>query len=292
MKINALLASSALLVTSLLLPADAGADIWFSGSPSTGEYSVELLVGGAPVPVGWLSGQAYAEGRIGERYVIRVHNRSWRRVEAVISVDGRDAIDGRDAQLHKRGYVIPAYSFIDVDGFRLNRADVASFRFTTVPDSYTARMGTPWKVGVVGVAIFPEYVRPQPRPRPRPPYVMEERGRPGDWDAAAEAPAAGAAKSMGGYGDDGYYRGSARNLGTEFGERRYSPVSETSFTRENWGSPAARLGLRYDDRRGLCNLGLGAFCYPDYPPEPYYPPPRYDDYSHPPPGWEHFNPGY
>jgi hypothetical protein len=280
-----------------LLPAAAGADIWFSGSPSTGEYQLEILVGGSPLPASYLSGQAYVEGRIGERYVLRIHNRSWRRVEAVISVDGRDAIDGRDAQLGKRGYVIPAYSFIDVDGFRLNRADVAAFRFTTVPDSYTARMGTPWKVGVVGVAFFPEFVRP--RPRPRPPLAMEGRGRPGTWDEAAEAPAAGAAKSSRPYDGDDAYPGSRRNLGTEFGERRYSPVSETSFNRENWGSPAARLSLRYDDRRGLCNLGLGAFCYPTYPPPydppyypPYYPPPPRPDYSNPPPGWEHFNPGY
>jgi len=284
-----------ILLAAVCLPGGADADVWYSGQSSNGSYEVQLVVNGVPLPAYHRAGHSYVEGFFGSRYAIRVHNRTWQRVEAVISVDGRDAIDGRSAVLSKRGYIIPPYSFIDVDGFRLNMHEVAAFRFTSVPDSYTARMGTPWKVGIVGVAIFPERVRRPPPPPRRPPYVLNDRrGRADDWDAAGEAESSfggATAKSA-----PGYYHRSQRNLGTQFGERRASPVSETYFTRQNWSAPAARLSLRYDDRQGLCTLGIGAFCYPDYPDyppyPPYYPPPRDQGYADPPPGWDHFSPWY
>ncbi|MBN2496245.1 MAG: hypothetical protein JXR96_16755 [Deltaproteobacteria bacterium] len=271
------------ILATLLLPVDAPAQ-WYSGQHDSGSYAVELVVHGSPLATYHHYGHDYVEGRYGDRYAIRIHNRTWRRVEAIVSVDGRDAIDGRSSSLSKRGYVVPPYSYIDVDGFRLNNYEVAAFRFTSVPDSYTARMGTAWKVGIVGVAFFPERVR-----RPRPPLVRR-RGAPGDWYTADEE------RAMGGASRESAKAApySHHNLGTQFGERRASPVSETSFTRENWSRPEARLSLRYDDRQGLCNLGIGAFCYPTYPPPPppppYYPPPR--DYAQPPPGWEHFSPWY
>ncbi len=283
-------------VLACLMPATEAQAVWHSGNHSSGNYEVELLVHGSPLPTYRLYSNDYVEGRYNDRYVIRLHNRTWRRVEAVVSVDGRDAIDGKNASLSKRGYVIPAYSYIDVDGFRLNMSEVAAFRFTSVPDSYSARMGTAWKVGIVGVSFFPEYVRPRPRPRPRPPYMT--RGGPGDWHAQDEALAGSdydgrRSKSMGAARQRPPR--SSTNLGTRFGERRASSVSETSFTRANRSSPAARLSLRYDNRQGLCNLGVGAFCYPVYPPPPppppYYPP-RRNDYAEPPPGWDHFSPYY
>ena len=284
MKIQTIACLAAILGVMGFTPSQADARIWYSGQNSTGSYEVELIGSGRHLPVYHRGGHAYTEGRIGERYVIRIHNRTWRRVEAVISVDGRDAIDGRSSSLSKRGYIIPAHSHIDVDGFRINMSQVAAFRFTTVPDSYAARKGTPWNVGIIGVAMFPERVR-RPRPPPRwPPYVMSKRGsRPDDWDAAGGSAAESAAQGM--------YR--HKNLGTQFGERRLSPVSETSFVRQNWSGPAARLSLRYDDRQGLCAIGVGAFCYPSYPTyPPYYPPTRQEQFSEPPPGWDHFSPWY
>jgi hypothetical protein len=282
-------------VAAGLAPAASQARIWYSGQHASGPYRVELIARGRALPVHHHRGHSYVEGRVGERYEIRIHNRSWRRVEAVISVDGRDAIDGRSASLRKRGYVIPPYSHVDVDGFRLNRSQVAAFRFTTVPDSYSARMGTPWKVGIVGVAIFPERVRRPPPPPPRPPFVLRGerrsgRGSPDDWDAHAGAKAessAGLAEAP----RQRRYR--HKNLGTRFGERRASPVSETHFRRQNHSAPAARLSLRYDDRHGLCTIGIGSYCYPDHPPYPPPPPPRpRDQYAEPPPGWDHFTPWY
>jgi hypothetical protein len=269
------------VVTSLFFSfQDANSRVWYSGTQQTALYGVEIIVNGSPRPSYHFNSNVYAEGVFGERYVIRVHNQSSRRVEAVISIDGRDAIDGRPADLDKRGYIIPAYSFIDVDGFRLNMSEVAAFRFTTVPDSYASRMGTPWEVGVVGVAIFPEHVDAPP---PHPPYLMDEQ------KAASEAPR--------GYGSMPA-PSRTQDLGTQFGERRTSLVTETSFTRDRWNSPEARLSLRYNNRRGLCQMGLSGFCYPPYPPPPWPPPPpppppyEQNRFSDPPEGWDHFSPWY
>ena len=94
-------------------------------------------------------------------------------------------------------------------------------------------MGTPWKVGVIGVAIFPERTY-RPRPPRRPPYVLRDRDRKSGWGGEDVGSASEAAPR-------------SRNIGTQFGERRTSPVSETSFVRQNWSSPASRLSLRYDE---------------------------------------------
>jgi hypothetical protein len=261
----------------VLIPFLASGHTWWSGQSSSGYYSVEILVNGRTCPVMNVHGRSYIQGHLGQRYVIRIHNRSPKRVEAVVAVDGRDVIDGRRSDLGKRGYVIAAYSYVDIDGFRLNMDEVAAFRFTTVPDSYASRMGTPWEVGIVGVAIFPEKTR---RYIPRRP-LYDRKSKPGwryDMDSSGAAERAPAPQS--------------KNLGTQFGERTYSAVSETRFIRQNSRWPAARLSIRYDDREGLCAIGVGSFCYPPYRPpyEPPYEPPR--EFSTPPPGWEHFSSWY
>ncbi len=285
------LASMVALAWALFYPAKSQARVWYSGSSSNGSYELEVIVNSVSLPIYHYGGHSYIEGIMGQRYIIRVHNHTWRRVEAVVSVDGRDVLDGRSASLSKRGYIIPPRSFIDIDGFRLNTYEVAAFRFTTVPDSYASRTGTPWDVGIIGAAFFPERIRHIPV-RPRPPVVLrEKRGTsPDRWDESEQAPAADRL----GAGSSGIY--THKNLGTQFGERRSSVVDQTSFTRQNWSYPAARLSVRYDDRRGLCSIGLGGFCYPYYPPydpPPYYPPQqRDDDYAQPPPGWKHFSPWY
>ncbi len=274
---------AAILVTCVLclLPNCAGGHALGFAENRQGSFSVELLADGRPLPVyRHHRGGAIVEGIRGQRYVVRVHNRSWRRVEAVIAVDGRDVIDGASADLSKRGYIIPPHSSVDIDGFRLNMADVAAFRFSSVADSYAARMGTPWGVGMISVAIFPE--RRRYWPRPRPPYRLGQRksGRIHSEDQAAE--------SMAPYGS-----GSSRNLGTEFGERRASPVSETRFIRLHPSRPAARLALRYDDRAGLCTIGLCPTPPPYWPQPPYRPRPEPPpQFAEPPPGWNHFGTWY
>jgi hypothetical protein len=143
------------------------------------QYEVEVLVDGAAAPQFLHAGDSYVLGRNGARYTLRVWNRSWTRVEAVVSVDGLDVIDGKTADFReKRGYVIAPGGFVDIEGWRLSGRQAAAFRFSTVRDSYAARTGGARNVGVIGVAVFPErpapvawpeLPRPYPQPRPWPP---------------------------------------------------------------------------------------------------------------------------
>jgi hypothetical protein len=238
---------------------------------------VELLYGDSSrLPTFYSSGRAYVLGTIGERYRIRVSNPTSRRVEAVVSVDGLDAIDGRTASFDdKRGYVIAPYGEVTIDGFRTSTQQVATFRFSSVRDSYAARKGQDRNVGVIGVAFFPERERPV-AVMPRAPYYddryrgAEEAPRKGGYDAEGSGRAQGApppaptsaapsaesraADGAGAYG--GAPRRERRGLGTEFGEQRHSSVGYTSFQRENAIYPAHVIELRYNDRQGLLALGI------------------------------------
>jgi hypothetical protein len=76
------------------------------------------------------------------------------RVEVVASVDGLDVLDGKEASWGKRGYLVPAWGSVEIDGFRQSSDHVAAFRFGSVRDSYAARTGSDRNVGIVGIAIF------------------------------------------------------------------------------------------------------------------------------------------
>ncbi len=85
-----------------------------------------------------------------------MHNQTNERFEVVLSVDGLDVIDGRDAGYGKRGYLVEAYNTIEIEGFRQSADAVAAFRFGSVRDSYAARTGSARNVGVIGAAVFGE----------------------------------------------------------------------------------------------------------------------------------------
>ena len=248
---------------------------WSDPAPVAGSpYRVELLHGDSGrLPTFYASGRAYVLGTIGERYRIRIANPTSRRVEAVVSVDGLDAIDGRPASFEdKRGYVIAPYGEVTVDGFRTSVDRVATFRFSSVRDSYAARKGEARNVGVIGVAFFPERERPvavipQPpyyddRPRssaaPKSGAAAESAGRAPGAPAPAPAPSSAAEPKADGAGSYGGAprREARRGLGTEFGEQRFSSVGYTSFQRENAVQPANVTELRYNDRQGLLALGI------------------------------------
>ena len=160
-------------------------------------YTVELVGEDGRVLDTYASGgRSYVLGASGGRYSIRLKNPTARRVEAVISVDGLDVIDGEGADFTgKRGYVVPAYGELTVDGFRTSTTAVAAFRFSAVADSYADRKGKGRNVGVIGVAIFDEKEDPQM-------IMPQETVKDGrfDDDGAAD-------EEMG--GDTGGFRGTA-----------------------------------------------------------------------------------
>lgn len=179
-------------------------------------------------------GRTYVLGRQGERYRIRIDNPTSSRVEAVVSVDGLDAVDGKPASVGKRGYVVAPFGEVTIEGFRTSMDDVATFRFSSVRDSYAARKGDDRNVGVIGVALFRERMPEPPPPSAAAPVAPGKQG--------------GAARSEA-KADD------RRGLGTEFGERRESAVESTRFERAS-SSPDRVIELRYDDREGLLRLGI------------------------------------
>lgn len=147
-------------------------------------YKVELIAAnGRSLSTFNHRGRFYVLGKAGTRYSVRVRNPTNRRVEAVISVDGLDVIDGQSADfVRKRGYVVPPRGTLKVDGFRVSTSHVAAFRFSSVSNSYAARKGKARNVGVVGVAFFAEKARPEiivrrPYPRPRPHWRWQDRNR-------------------------------------------------------------------------------------------------------------------
>ena len=145
---------------------------------AAGGYELTVLVDGAPAQTYYHGGESYVLGQLGARYTLRVSNHTGRRMEAVVSIDGRDAIDGRPADYrNKRGYLIPPWGSVDIEGWRISRAQAAAFRFSSVPDSYAARTGSARDVGVIGVAVFPERHVPRPVYRPRPHEVRPRRTR-------------------------------------------------------------------------------------------------------------------
>jgi hypothetical protein len=242
-------------------------------------------------------GRFYVLGEVGQRYSVRVTNPTAQRVEAVISIDGLDAVDGRTADfVHKRGYVVPAYGTLSVDGFRVSLDDVATFRFSSVPSSYAGRKGQARHVGVVGVAIFQErYQEPVYLPTPTEPYYDDEERERSHGRAPAPSPpsrdksapsAESAAPSTASRGEACCDESpTARpGLGTEFGERRSSAVSYVSFARANPARPMAIVEIRYNDRDGLAALGIPMGPVPPndlhlretanpFPHSPYAPPP-------------------
>jgi hypothetical protein len=125
-------------------------------------YDVQILRGdGEALPTFAQRDRFYVQGNAGERYLIRITNPTPHRIEAVVSVDGLDAIDGENGDLRKRGYVVPAYGETRIEGFRTSQADVATFRFSSVSGSYAGQKGKPRNVGVIAVALFEEQPVPQ-----------------------------------------------------------------------------------------------------------------------------------
>jgi hypothetical protein len=279
----------AVLVLFAALPSQALTD-------RSGPYELQVLISGAPARTFRHDGETFVLGHLGERYTLRVVNHSGRRVEAVVSVDGRDVIDGRPGDWYgKRGYLVPAWSSVDIDGWRISQRQAAAFRFSTVPDSYAAKTGNAREVGVIGVAIFPERWYP-PRPLyPSPPVPwngglrdnLEGRDR---GNSAPHAGENGTGPTPPASSSAPLAQKSAERpgLGTEFGEPVSSQVTEVPFERA-LQRPEVVIGVRYDDRDGLVALGIevdgGAMTEAQlrHGAEPF---PVVDrGYAAPPPGW-------
>lgn len=123
---------------------------------ANGAVTVVLLneESGLPLDAVRAGDRTYVVGEEGQRYGIRLVNRTARRVEVVATVDGLDVINGRSGSYDNRGYILGPWETLDIDGFRRNEDEIAAFRFSRVSDSYAAHRGSARDVGVIGVAFF------------------------------------------------------------------------------------------------------------------------------------------
>ncbi|UCH53959.1 MAG: hypothetical protein JSW09_04000 [Pseudomonadota bacterium] len=190
---------------------------------------------GQRLPVYYHHGKRYVVGTPGHKYAIELRNQSGGRLLAVTSVDGVNVVTGETAHVGQSGYVLDARSSTEINGWRKSLDEVAAFYFTSLPDSYAARTDRPENVGVIGVAVFREYVPPRAR-------ITEP------------AAAAKSAETESGAAD----RSRApreEKLGTGHGDRETSHVEYTDFKRAT-DKPAQLVTICYDSYRNLVARGV------------------------------------
>ena len=85
-------------------------------------------------------GRQYIEGRPGHRYAVVLQNLTPRRVLAVLSVDGVNAITGQTAGTGQSGYVLEPWGSVEIAGWRKSMRETAAFFFSEHSQSYAARL--------------------------------------------------------------------------------------------------------------------------------------------------------
>jgi hypothetical protein len=252
------------------------------------DVAVTSGANGQTIPVFWNRGEEYVAGTPGERYSVRLANRSSERVLAVVSVDGVNAVSGETAGVGQAGYVLDPWQTMEVKGWRKSTADVARFYFTRLPDSYAARTGRPANVGVIGVAVFREQsavssVAPAPAAPLRGPSPRADSIPSGDAPSAQQAPSALPRADGSSAADRAASAGLAERLvapapprvadatplGTGHGERQSAPVRLVAFQRAQ-DTPDEVHTIWYDSKEALVRRGIIAESWPvPRRPEPF-----------------------
>ena len=208
-----------------------------------------------------LDSQRYVVGTPGHEYAIRIRNETSRRILAVTSVDGVNVVTGETAAPEQSGYVIEAGGSVEIAGWRRSLERTSAFYFTDLGDSYAARTGRPRNVGVIGVAVFHELLRPMISSFLRDKIVAHEnegdpRARAERADAAAPAaPAQDAAAESGRLAASEPRQMLSNKLGTGFGRDEASLVQRVRFERAT-SAPAESISIQYDRRDNLIAMGV------------------------------------
>jgi hypothetical protein len=92
----------------------------------------------------------------GSHYEVRLENRTKKRMEVVLSVDGLNVLTGKAASPSQHGFILEPKQMYDVDGFRKDSMNVRTFVFGSVARSHASAKGGASNVGVIGLAVFEE----------------------------------------------------------------------------------------------------------------------------------------
>jgi hypothetical protein len=196
------------------------------------------------------NGRTYVSGNPGDRFAVQIVNRSARRVLAVASVDGVNAVSGETANPHQGGYVLSPGQSYDILGWRKNVNEVSAFYFTTLGDSYAARTDRPANVGVIGLAVFREFMPPRPRPMPQ---IAPSAPAAGASSRDSESRAESSAQAM--RSAPQAAQAPAERIGTGHGERVRSDVSVVDFRRAS-SQPDEVITIYYDTHANLVARGI------------------------------------
>lgn len=249
---------------------------------------------GAVLSPHYYRGEYWVAGRPGARYSIQICNRLGERLLAVTSVDGVNVVSGATAGWDQTGYVFGPGESYQITGWRKTDTEVAAFTFTESANSYAERTGRPGNVGVIGVAIFRER-HPEPAYIPptiaRPTDMAQSLGKAQAGAAARESNAAEAADAADAKVAPAMPQPNAPSvaalpapapkLGTGHGEREYSFVDHTEFTRMQ-PQPNEVIRIHYDSLERLFAMGIvkrprpvspAANPFPASPGEQYVPDP-------------------
>jgi hypothetical protein len=218
---------------------------------------------GAILSPHYYRGEYWVAGNPGARYAIEIRNRLGERLLAVTSVDGVNVVSGETAGWDQAGYVFGPGERYQITGWRKTDTAVAAFTFTDSPNSYAERTGRPANVGVIGVAIFRER---QPQPVYAPPVIghtpvrpeaqrADESAQAPPLDAMTQTPAAGALGSAAAPMQRAPTPAPTPKLGTGHGEREYSYVNRTEFSRMQ-PQPNEVIRIHYDSLDNLFAMGI------------------------------------
>ena len=207
---------------------------------------------GEALPVYRHHGRRYIEGQVGNEYAVRIRNCTDRRLLAVLSVDGVNAVTGDTASPGQSGYVIEPGGYVTVQGWRKDLDRTAAFYFSDPEASYASRTGRPDDLGVIGVALFRE------RAVERQAWLSREdrRAESSPSRERAEADATGkAADNRAGSTTAAAPVMEAPSLGTGHGRGEYSPVTQVEFERAS-AQPDEVVAIRYERRETLVAMGV------------------------------------
>jgi hypothetical protein len=226
--------------------------------------------------------KVYAEAIKGDHYRIEVKNRLNRQVGLVISVDGRNIINGEKSWLknNERMYILEPYGSGEYAGWRTARDRINRFYFTDVPDSYAAAFGDESAMGVIAIAVYPEVERcTSPSLSRIDPYIERNRvrksaGTADKTDAGTAAPSASGKLFK---EKASLLEQASESAGTGYGRDVYSPSRTVAFETEK--RAVETIYLKYEWRSTLCKLGV-VTC--EQPPRR-TPNRLWDDYGYAPP---------
>ena len=120
-------------------------------------FSMEVLVGGVPVPEFSHGGRLYVEALRGREYSVRLTNRTGERVAVALAVDGLNSIDARMSTSREAAkWILDPWQTVTLDGWQTGSSTARHFFFTTETKSYGAWLGKANNLGVISAAVFRE----------------------------------------------------------------------------------------------------------------------------------------